>query len=818
MASPADEIIVRLTADASGLSAGLDEAAAQVTGATQAMTNSARSFADVMDELAAQEDALNASLQAGTITAEAYATALAELDAQTEAVGRAMDTAAEQSAALTAAQDAQLSRWMAQDAAIAANTGELEANTAAQVENDTATAASTRTGYGYVGMWRAAEVAITALTSPVGMLAAGLAEIAIAVGYDATMQDDLTRALLATGDAAGVTNAQLDEMRSELEANGATLGEATHALADMASSGRFAGQELQTAAQAALDMATLTGDSMKQASSAVESLAETPLQSVVKLNDQFHFLTQSEYDVIYALAEGGKTAEAAKAALDDLGRTMHERAQQAAEDVGPFTRLWHAFEGGLEHSAQGLGDTGAYLLNEETPYEKRKRLTHEYVSAQIDLSNLAAKGIGPGSRAFDLEEKHLQSLETRLKALHAEMAKASADLHPAAAINYHGIGDHAPALHAIHHAAHVTHIAERAANLHDATMTSWLPPSVATEVARIQQRQVEEALAVTRTTDQAHAAHHVAMLDTQRQHVQAMASIGVISSTDAIAREQSLADAIYQIKVAELEKEKALALGKPALQAQINSELQRAADSHAAAMQSLADKSAAVQVKASESVVQPTLSAFSQITTGFVEGTLTRQQAELRLGDAIVAETINAGVQALAHHLAIEDAKTLATAEGTAERLALHVWAEAEAAAVHALHAVEWIVTEAAKAAASAFTALAGIPVVGPALAVAASVAAGAEVLSLVGKVASAEGGWDRVPYDGAPAILHKDEMVLPAELAEGVRNMAGGAGGGETHVHIHAMDSQSFGDFLRRNPAALLNALGHAHRTGHGA
>ena len=118
---------------------------------------------------------------------------------------------------------------------------------------------------------------------------------------------------------------------------------------------------------------------------------------------------------------------------------------------------------------------------------------------------------------------------------------------------------------------------------------------------------------------------------------------------------------------------------------------------------------------------------------------------------------------------------------------------------------------------ASAFTALAGIPVVGPALAVAASVAAGAEVLSLVGKVASAEGGWDRVPYDGAPAILHKDEMVLPAELAEGVRNMTGG-GGVTNHFHIQAWDGRSMGDFVRRNPAMLAQWAQHAHRTGHGA
>ena len=80
--------------------------------------------------------------------------------------------------------------------------------------------------------------------------------------------------------------------------------------------------------------------------------------------------------------------------------------------------------------------------------------------------------------------------------------------------------------------------------------------------------------------------------------------------------------------------------------------------------------------------------------------------------------------------------------------------------------------------------------------------------------VASAEKGWARVPYDNAPAILHKDEMVLPASLAKGVRNMSG-AGGGST-VHIHTIDARGVKEFFRRNPGALAQGVKHAQRLGH--
>lgn len=839
MAGPADEIIVKLTADASQLQAGLTSATTSVEAAQEAMASSGQAAADVsaasaqtiadayqemvarvtasMGEYASNFDVLygvqaelDAALAAGTMTADAYGASLDLLDAQTDALNASIT-------ADVAAINAQTLAMQADAIAAAEETAALDANSVAQDENAAATDTATASGFRFHGIYGTIGQGLNALMSPLGITAAAIAEVGIAVGYAATMQDDLNRALLVTGDAAGVSDAALDQMRADLEANGATVGEATHALAAMASSGRFAADEMRTAAQAALDMSTLTGESMKQAASAVESLAETPLQSVVKLDEQFHFLTQSEYDVIYALAEGGKTAEATKAALDDLGKTMRERAEQAASEVGPWTRFWHAVEGGLEHVAQGYGDTGAYLLGKETPYEKQKRLTHEYQNAQVELNNMAAHGIGPGSIAFDLEEKHIASLEQRMKALHAEMAKTSADLHPAAPVDYHGIGGHAPKQQAMHHEiAH--HIATSDTGWNVGTLSANDRAMMEVEAHQIAARQKAEATAneVQRTQIGSQGAHQAALQEMQRSHVEAMVSMGTMGGSEAIAREQSIADAIYQIKLTELEKEKALADMKPQDAARINAEIVRLQDSHTATMMTLADKATAQQIKDAEGIVAPMTQAFSQVTAGYIEGTLTRQQAEQRMGSAILAEAINRGVQMLTRHIAIEEAKTLATAAATAQRLALTVVAEAESLAIHAASAVKWIVTEAAKAAAGAFSAMAGIPFVGPVLAVAASVAAGAEVLNLVGQVASAEGGWERVPTDGMPTILHKDEQVLPAQYAEGLRNLVGNGGGNTYHYHIHANDATGFEGMLKRNPQALVRALGHAHRTGY--
>jgi hypothetical protein len=82
--------------------------------------------------------------------------------------------------------------------------------------------------------------------------------------------------------------------------------------------------------------------------------------------------------------------------------------------------------------------------------------------------------------------------------------------------------------------------------------------------------------------------------------------------------------------------------------------------------------------------------------------------------------------------------------------------------------------------------------------------------------MASAAGGWERVPADGMQTVLHKDEMVLPKHVADPVRKAAqSGFGGGGHTININALDSRSMLSALKRNPKALKMVLAHAGRNG---
>lgn len=127
------------------------------------------------------------------------------------------------------------------------------------------------------------------------------------------------------------------------------------------------------------------------------------------------------------------------------------------------------------------------------------------------------------------------------------------------------------------------------------------------------------------------------------------------------------------------------------------------------------------------------------------------------------------------------------------------------------------------EAAAGAWSAISSIPYVGPFLAPAVAAGVLASVIGLGSKVASAAGGWETVPHDQM-AMIHKDEQILPASYATGLRQLikSGGAGqGGTQEIHQHTwnvqtMDASSFEEFLMtKGQTAVVNVTREAVRNG---
>jgi hypothetical protein len=128
--------------------------------------------------------------------------------------------------------------------------------------------------------------------------------------------------------------------------------------------------------------------------------------------------------------------------------------------------------------------------------------------------------------------------------------------------------------------------------------------------------------------------------------------------------------------------------------------------------------------------------------------------------------------------------------------------------------AMSEVATNAAVAGSGAAASSASIPFVGWLTALPAMASVFAGVMGMSSSIPSAAAGWD-IPSGINPlAQLHEREMVLPAEQADAVRDMASGGAAG-MNVSIYAMDAQSLQQYVHGNRDVFAQAMHDAYRNG---
>ena len=191
------------------------------------------------------------------------------------------------------------------------------------------------------------------------------------------------------------------------------------------------------------------------------------------------------------------------------------------------------------------------------------------------------------------------------------------------------------------------------------------------------------------------------------------------------------------------------------------------------------------------------------------EGTKSFGQVMASVGNQILLKFADVAARNVSSWIAAEAVKTAATTQGAATRASIETVASLRARGVSMLTAEKTILNEASKAAAGAYSAMAGIPIIGPALGAAAAVATFAAV-EAYGNLASAAGGFD-IPAGVNPLVqAHAQEMILPASIANPLRAQLAAAsfggsptavttGGGDTHIHNWHLQGVLDGASLKR-------------------
>lgn len=314
------------------------------------------------------------------------------------------------------------------------------------------------------------------------------------------------------------------------------------------------------------------------------------------------------------------------------------------------------------------------------------------------------------------------------------------------------------------------------------------------EVVRIAQQRINALATLEQSrTDTANQLNQI-RLSSEREHFDAMDQMGLVSGRKRIEQMRTFAaqeaqmqldyeQRIYDIKAKAIRDQ--LALGNLPLEQQriLLAQLEQLQVEHEGRMAVIRGNAAAETARINDRAAQQTLQKWQNIVdpiAGALDGFLgsmisksaTFGQALLQMGDQILQSFVSMGVKALARWVAMELAKTSATTAGVATRTSVEAAGAATSTSISALSAIKMIAHKAAVAAAGAYAAIAGIPVVGPFLAPAVAAAALFGVYKLGQSIFSARDGAGEVAEDGQMFQLHKKEMVLPAKFASPLRAM----------------------------------------------
>ncbi|WP_166207211.1 phage tail tape measure protein [Cognatiluteimonas telluris] len=201
---------------------------------------------------------------------------------------------------------------------------------------------------GIVPAARALGGAVLGLVNPYTLAAAATFGLLLAWKEAADEAADLSKALILTGNAAELTSGRLSTMVRDLDAStNATAHGASSALAAVAATGKFTTAQFEEVAKAAINLHDATGRSIQQTIAEFASLADKPLDAIVKLNDAIgdgtnvtHFLTGETLRQIEALKEQGREADAVALAFKLYSSAINTRTPEVVANISVLSAAW----------------------------------------------------------------------------------------------------------------------------------------------------------------------------------------------------------------------------------------------------------------------------------------------------------------------------------------------------------------------------------------------------------------------------------------------------------------------------------------------
>ena len=267
------------------------------------------------------------------------------------------------------------------------------------------------------------SVLFNPLSLAIAAVVGSLGAFVVAAEQVAAENDKLNRSIQSTGNFAGETVSGVNKMAASITSANGSIGTSRDVLNQLVASGKVGSQALQSMGQAAVDMAELTGQGAEKATAAVMQMFDGTTASLLKANEQYHFLTTAVYDQIVALEAEGDT----QAAMDVAARAFHaaavERIQSMNSELSGLARWWDSVKTAAGNAWERMKTGASVVLG----------------TADLQTQIYALMGQKAGAESGNpftfsswspADERKLQDLQKRLQEQtdKAELAQSRAEL------------------------------------------------------------------------------------------------------------------------------------------------------------------------------------------------------------------------------------------------------------------------------------------------------------------------------------------------------------------------------------------------------
>lgn len=196
------------------------------------------------------------------------------------------------------------------------------------------------------------------LLSPLTLAAGAIAALGLAYFQGSKEGDAFAKAVILSGNAAGLTVGQLQQMAERISEVTGTQHAAAAALAEVVQNGTIAGESIERFTTVALRMEKETGQAVSETVKQFAELGKSPVEAATKLNEATNFLTASVARQIHVLEEQGRVADAAKVAQTAYADALDSRLTSIEASLGSVERGWRAIVGAAKSAWDAMLNVG----------------------------------------------------------------------------------------------------------------------------------------------------------------------------------------------------------------------------------------------------------------------------------------------------------------------------------------------------------------------------------------------------------------------------------------------------------------------------